>query len=157
MLDVLMYLVEHYMESDSDAENIPDESSLRARLIDAGFLGQDIDKAFSWLDRLSEQPQLDKRLCRSQPDALRIYTEQETRILPEDCRGFMLFLEQSGIIDAGMRETIIDSAIALDSGELDLDKFKWILLMIMFNQPGQETSYTWLEDLVFDHQHAVLH
>jgi hypothetical protein len=34
--------------------------------------------------------------------------------------------------------------------DIDLHQLKWIILMVLFNQPGREEAYAWLEDLVFD-------
>ena len=34
--------------------------------------------------------------------------------------------------------------------EIDLDQLKWVVLMVLFNQPGRESAYAWMEDLVID-------
>ena len=49
MFDVLVYLFENYA-GPNEAPKDPDE--LRARLADAGFEGDEIDEALSWLDTL---------------------------------------------------------------------------------------------------------
>lgn len=152
MLDVLIYLVEHYIEGEVDPSETPDQGTLKARLSDAGFNKNNIEGAFEWLDTLGTLP-----ADASPSNSTRIYNQQEHNILSSECRGFILFLEQGRIIDTSMRELIISSAIALNCGELDLDRFKWILLMVLFNQPEQEHAYTWLEDLVFDHNESTLH
>ncbi|MBI5450415.1 MAG: DUF494 domain-containing protein [Gammaproteobacteria bacterium] len=157
MLDVLIYLVEHYMEGDDHASADPDESTLKAHLSEAGFREHDIERALGWLDELSSRPVLtDWAQGRRQPSA-RIFSSAELAVLNIECRGFLLFLEQNGIINSATREMIIASAMALECGELDLDRFKWVLLMILFNQPGHETAYTWLEDVVFDQRVGLLH
>ena len=152
MLDVLIYLVEHYIEGEVDPSETPDQGTLKARLSDAGFNNNNIEGAFEWLDTLGTLP-----ADASPSNSTRIYNQQERNILSSECRGFMLFLEQGGIIDTSMRELIISSAIALDCGELDLDRFKWILLMVLFNQPGREAAYAWMEDLVFDEMPGIIH
>lgn len=45
---------------------------------------------------------------------------------------------------------MIDRVMALETDEIDLRQLKWIILMVLFNQPGQEDACAWLEDLVFD-------
>ena len=40
--------------------------------------------------------------------------------------------------------------MALSSDALDLTDLKWVILMILFNHPGQEEAYAWMEDLLFD-------
>ena len=40
---------------------------------------------------------------------------------------------------------------------MDLEQLKWIILMVLFNQPGQEAAYAWMEDLVFEDTPGRLH
>lgn len=53
ILDVLLYLFEHYFSEDADL--IRDRDSLQNGLIQAGFSPTEINKAFDWLDALAEQ------------------------------------------------------------------------------------------------------
>lgn len=53
ILDVLLYLFEHYFSEDADL--VRDHDSLQNGLIQAGFSPAEISKAFDWLDALSEQ------------------------------------------------------------------------------------------------------
>ena len=57
ILDVLLYLFEHYFSEDADL--IRDRDSLQNGLIQAGFSPAEINKAFDWLDALAEQEELD--------------------------------------------------------------------------------------------------
>ncbi|MGH8402679.1 MAG: DUF494 family protein, partial [Gammaproteobacteria bacterium] len=74
-----------------------------------------------------------------------------------ECRGFMQYLENIGILEAAQREIVIDRIMALDGGEIDLEQVKWIILMVLFNRPGQEDAYSRMEDLVFDDSLGVMH
>ncbi len=47
--------------------------------------------------------------------------------------------------------------LALDSEEIDLEQLKWVVLMVLFYQPGREVAYAWMEDLVFEDMEAVIH
>jgi Smg protein len=38
----------------------------------------------------------------------------------------------------------------LETDEFDEEKLKWVVLMVLFNQPGAESSYAWMEDFVYD-------
>jgi Smg protein len=62
-----------------------------------------------------------------------------------------------GVLTPTSRELAIDRAMALESEDFDLDQLKWVVLMVLFNQPGQEAAYTWVEDLVFDDAVNSLH
>lgn len=149
LLDILMYLFEHYMDGDNGP--VVDEKALREHLDSAGFHTGDIDKAFAWLDGLAAaREHLSQDAVIGGQRAFRIHTAQECAKLDTECRGFLLYLEQIGVLDAAARELVIDRAMALDSPEVDLHQLKWVVLMVLFNQPGQEAAYAWMEDLVFD-------
>ena len=68
-----------------------------------------------------------------------------------------MFLEQQGILDADQRELVLDRAMALDQDELDLDDLKWVVLMVLFNQPGSEAAYAWMETQMFDDDDELAH
>ena len=65
--------------------------------------------------------------------------------------------EQSGVLDHATRELVIDRVMALESEEIDLDQLKWVVLMVLFNQPGSEAAFAWMEDLVFEEAAGNLH
>ncbi len=157
VLDVLMYLFEHYLdEEDIDVES--DRESLRHDLVEAGFPDEEIDRAFAWLEGLAvgaEQPQ--GEAVRAAPSSIRVYASQELERLDRDCRGFLLFLEQVGVLDNTTRELVIDRVMALESFDIDLEQLKWVVLMVLFNQPGKESMFSWMEELVFDRQGGLLH
>ena len=52
ILDVLLYLFEHYFYDDPDA--VRDRDSLQNGLIQAGFSPTEVSKAFDWLDGLEQ-------------------------------------------------------------------------------------------------------
>ena len=37
-----------------------------------------------------------------------------------------------------------------DFDDFDSEDLKWVVLMVLFNQPGQEDAYVWMENLVFE-------
>ena len=134
ILDVLLYLFEHYFYDDPDA--VRDRDSLQNGLIQAGFSPAEIHKAFDWLDELARQ----------RPDRLDL-----------ECRGFLMFLEHSGVIDADQRELVVDRVMALDQDEVDVDDLKWVVLMVLFNQPGSEAAYAWMESQMFEDEPEPVH
>jgi Smg protein len=151
ILDVLLYLFEHYFTEDVSPP-LGDRAALSSsplfqELNQAGFSPAEINKAFDWLDALAEQrpsagiPRLN--------GPVRVYFGPELDKLDVQARGFLLFLEQQGILDAGQRELVLDRAMALDQDELDLEDVKWVVLMVLFNQPGSEAAYAWMETQMF--------
>ena len=144
VLDVLLYLFETYTEQEPEAA---DQDVLRDELLRAGFGEPEVDSALDWLDGLNET---------SAPYAgipgersVRVYNEVEIRRLDLDCRGYLLYLEQVGILSAAQREVVIDRLMALGSDTVDKEQLKWVVLMVLFAQPGQETAFSRMEDLVF--------
>ncbi len=154
VLDVLMYLFQNYMDGEFESE--PDRESLHVELLEAGFPPVEVNKAFDWLDDLaarSESAEAAIQTARS----IRLYTDEEMHKLDVECRGFLLFLEQTGIVTPAVRELIIERTMALESSEIDIERLKWVIMMVLFNQPGQEGAYEWIEDMVFDGTSANLH
>lgn len=147
MFDVLMYLFEHYY-MDEETELSPDRESLHTELMEAGFPASDINQAFEWLEGLSVQSH--QTHAPETGNALRIYTDAESERLDTESRGFLLFLEQMGILTPEARERVIERAMALDTDDFDIGQLKWVILMVLFNQPGAEAAYAWMEDLVFE-------
>ncbi len=150
VFDVLLYLFENYMDEDPD--QMPDPDSIRTELIAAGFPHQDIDKAFQWLESLTQSQSIQTTM-----PTFRIYAPQEMAKLDQECRGLLLFLEQSGILTPSNRELVIDRAMALSAEELSLENLKWIVLMVLFSQPDQEVAFARMEDLVYDNTPIALH
>lgn len=144
VLDVLMYLFENYQEGEfSDADN---QDALREELVAAGFPEDEVGHAFAWLDGLAEQRQLP--LIFAPSSAMRCYTREEMARISTDCRGFLMYLEQLGIINVQMRELIIDRLMALKE-DVDLERVKWVCLLVLINQPEAEEAFGHLEEMVY--------
>lgn len=153
ILDVLLYLFEHYFTEDADL--VRDRDSLQSGLLQAGFSPAEVSKAFDWLDALADQRPGVPVVRANGPT--RVYNGPELERLDVDCRGFLMFLEQHGVLDADQRELVLDRAMALDQDELDLDDLKWVVLMVLFNQPGSEAAYAWMETQMFDDEPEPVH
>ena len=154
VLDVLMYLFETY--TDADAEPEPDRNALRGELERAGFHDREIDKALEWLDGLAAREE--DPVWQSPTDrAIRVFNEEEYTRLDSDCRGYIMYLEQIGILTPAQRELVIDRLMALGEEEADIEQIKWVVLMVLFSQPGQENAYARMEDLVFENRISAAH
>ncbi|MFC4726591.1 DUF494 family protein [Coralloluteibacterium thermophilus] len=154
ILDVLLYLFEHYFAEDPDA--VRDRDSLQTGLLEVGFSPAEISKAFDWLDELARQrPAAAHPARRDAP--VRVYAEPEAARLDVECRGFLMFLETSGVLDADQRELVLDRVMALDQDEVDVDDLKWVVLMVLFNQPGSEAAYAWMESQMFEDEPEPVH
>lgn len=155
VLDVLMYLFEHFLDDEIEMEE--DQDTLKGMLREAGFPNGEINKAFQWLEDLAELQDQPSAGGLAASRAIRVYTGEEQQRLDTECRGFLLFLEQAGVLDATARELVIDRLMALDAREISLDQVKWVVLMVLFNQPGQESAAAWMEELVYEDATGHIH
>jgi Smg protein len=154
VLDVLMYLFESYVDTEDEPE--ADHNELRDELARAGFGDPEIDRALDWLDGLTDHQ--DNIAYHAQTaHGTRIYSEFEQERLDSACRGYMTYLEQIGILSPPQREILIDRLLALDSPDIDVEQIKWVVLMVLFSQPGQELAYARMEDLVFEESTGSVH
>ncbi|MDH3614946.1 MAG: DUF494 domain-containing protein [Gammaproteobacteria bacterium] len=154
VLDVLMYLFETYVDTEEEPE--PDQNELRAELSRAGFGDAEIDRALLWLDGLTDQQQcLDYGGQNGR--GTRIYNDFEHERLDSSCRGYITYLEQIGILSPPQREILVDRLLALETPDIDVEQIKWVVLMVLFSQPGQELAYARMEDLVFEETSGSIH
>ena len=154
VLDVLMYLFENF--SDQEYEHAPDQMVLREELLQAGFGEPEVDRALDWLEELAATdsvPFANDPARRS----VRLFNAQELARLDTECRGYVAYLEQIGILSPVQREVVLDRLMALDSPDIDVDQVKWVVLMVLFSQPGQEAAFARMEDLVFEEDSGVVH
>lgn len=152
VLDILIYLFENYLESDVVPQ--PSRDVLREELEHAGFAESGIERALEWLEGLSgEAPPVGDAQTRS----FRVFSGYEQARLAPDVRGYILQLENIGILSNQQRELVIDRLLALEAEEIDIEQVKWVVLMVLFSQPGQEQAYQRMEDLVFEGQSDALH
>ena len=154
VLDVLMYLFENYFYEEPEEQ--PDRDSLEQNLHEAGFTNQEIDKAFKWLDGLAEQRfQPEFKMHTDEP--VRVFVDSEVNRLDTDCRDFLMYLSNCGVLDVQRRELVLDRLMALEAEEICLEDVKWVVLMVLFNQPGQEANFAWMEDMMFDSEQDYRH
>ncbi|MDC8829136.1 DUF494 family protein [Alteromonas gilva] len=158
MFDILMYLFENFIHSETEIR--VDQDELTEELVRAGFHHDEIYKALAWLEKLAalQETDINPYLCKGVSSSLsRIYTQQEQMRLDVECQGFLLFLEQVGVLEATTREMVIDRVMEIDSPEFCLEDLKWVVLMVLFNVPGKENAYAQMEDLLFEEHDGILH
>ena len=154
VLDVLMYLFETYVDTDEEPE--ADQNELRDELARAGFSDSEIDRALDWLDGLTDH-QESIAFHAQTAHGMRVYNDFEQERLDAACRGYIAYLEQIGILSPQQREILIDRLLALESTDIDVEQIKWVVLMVLFSQPGQELAYARMEDLVFEESTGSIH
>jgi len=152
VFDILIYVFDRYMLEELPAS--AERESLARDLESAGFGGANVERALDWLADLAEERE---RPTLRGSGAFRVYAPEEMVRLDAQCRGLLTSLESGGILSPDQREIVIDRLLALDTEELDLEQVKWVVLMVLSSQPGQELAYARMEDLVFDDPHRDPH
>jgi Smg protein len=140
MFDILLYLYDTYLLS----EHFPDSERLSRKLSAAGFEDEAIGEALDWLAALDD---LSTDAGEDEHPAVRIYSTYEISRLATEGRGFLTFLEGSGLLPVHAREWVIDRALALSDTEVSTNRVKWIALLALWKLKGAG-DVLWLEDLV---------
>ena len=156
LIDVLIYIYENYM--DSEESSSMDQITLEEELLQAGFQQGEVTKAFDWLDELAwRQGSLIEFGKKAPNHSVRIFSDREQQKMDLEIQGMLLNLEQSGILDPMSRELVIERCMAIESEELSSDDVKWVVLLVLLNQPGQENAFALMEELVYNGEPPYLH
>jgi len=146
VLDILIYVFNRYMLD--EAPEVPEREDLARHLEVAGFAAPNVERALDWLADLAcmrDLPTLAEG--KGAEAAMRVYCDGELMRLSTECRGLLFTLEHFGVLAAAQREIVIERLLALDTEELDTEQLKWVVLMVLSSQPGQEHAFARLEDL----------
>lgn len=132
MFEILYYLFENYFDSGS----YPDSATLTRKLAMAGFNDEDIHQTLDWLSELAQQDNDSYPDSLAESRSIRCFSLIEMEKIDTEGRGFIIFLEQSKIINPLQRELLIDRVIGLDEGSSSLEKIKLVVLteLWMHNQ-----------------------
>ncbi len=156
LIDVLIYIYENYMDSE---ESVPmDQITLEEELLQAGFQQGEVRKAFNWLDELAwRQGSLIEYGAARPGYSMRIFNPEEQQKMDLEIQGLLLSLEQGGILDPMSRELVIERCMAIETEELTPEDVKWVVLLVLLNQPGQENAFALMEELVYNGEPPHLH
>ena len=146
-----MYLFESYF----DAGSYPEPDKLSRKLSAAGFEGEEISEALTWLSALQQQNP-DNYPATLEHAGLRHFAELELQRISFEARQFLIFAEQQKMISAVEREMVIDRAVALQQENIKLDKLKLIMLMVLWNR-HRELDPLLVEELLTPLHSTLLH
>jgi len=151
-LDVLFYLFDNYAEVDDVAQN---REVLHGYLENAGFPNKRISRAFDWLESLADDD--DIYISAPKTVSIRHFSKFENRLLDFECQDYMLSLANAGVLSSEMFERTIDRVLSLGDKEFDLNRLKWVILMLLLNQPDSEAEYIWMDDVALGEELPVYH
>jgi Smg protein len=130
MFDILVYVFENCRQADVSH----DPERVARKLSAAGFDDTEISAALSWLAGVVRTPQRALAPLPESSTAFRAFAPKELAKLDADCRGFLLFLERSGILSPASREHVIERALATAGETLSLNQIKLIVVMVLWSQ-----------------------
>ena len=155
LLDALMYLFENYV-----SEEIPLQANkqiIKTEMVTAGFQRDRVYEAFEWFVVLKKSAVEFGKNKTVSTQNIRIYSPQELAKITPEARGCILYLEQTGILDARTRELIIDSVMELAEPVIEVPEIKWVSLLVLYNLPELSEQIGWLEDFVFNGPCEIQH
>jgi Smg protein len=150
MFEVLVYLYENYWRPDA----CPDHDQLSRKLVAVGFESDEIEEALSWLDGLATSVQ--SYQGRADSRSLRLYSTAEQEHLGDESIGFISFLDSAGVLPPPMREMVLERAMAIPGGPIDLEDLKVIVLMVFWSL-GEEPDALILDELFVDAEDRLIH
>src|ERR1043165_4441600 len=129
MYDVLAYLFENCQQ----AEVAGDRERVARKLAAAGFEDSDISEALHWLAGVMRAPQAVDTVLPDSRASFRAFAPRELAKLDTQCRGFLISLEQAGILSAATRELVMERSLAASGPALPPEQLKVIVLMVLWN------------------------
>lgn len=154
MLDVIFYLFDNYPDIDDSSSH--QKKVLQNHLQAAGFQSHEINRAFDWLEKLADEGEFPQNMEKNL--SYRVFSPEEKRWINTECQGHLYFLEQAEILDLQTREQVINQIITLEDENFDLDKLKWVVLMVMINQKSEENrDFLWIDSVTTAGQNGELY
>ncbi|MBS0379310.1 MAG: DUF494 domain-containing protein [Proteobacteria bacterium] len=147
VLDILIYVFDRYMLNEQP--DVPEREHLARDLQQAGFAPMNVERALDWLTDLAFGHQESGNVGKAH-GGVRVFSDSELTRLSTECRGLLLSLERAGVLDVAQREIVIERLLALDTDEPDTEQLKWVVLMVLSSQPGQEIAVERLGGLMVD-------
>lgn len=129
VIDVLFYLFDDLLPGYDRPET--DLHEMARWLGEAGFSGEDVDRAMQWFYELSLlvgsvlQP-----LASS--EAVRIFSPEECRLLDGEARDYLQGLLRCGALDHALLEKVVERLMALEE-KLDMTAVRWVTALVVLN------------------------
>src|SRR6185436_20105807 len=147
MYEILVYLFENCQQREVAYER----ERVAKKLSAAGFEHADISEALHWLAGMARAPQAEPVTLPDAKRTFRAFAPRELAKLDAQCRGFLITLEESGILTPQNRELVIERSLAAAGASLTLEQ---LVLIVLWNQQTP-TSQLVAEEL-FSEQQARL-
>ncbi len=156
VLDTLVYLFDYLVYEKKERPTI---AEMHEELGGAGFAQKDIDRAMQWLTHLNhlQESGADIKQLPSTYAVRQFSREEMVKITPEG-QNFIRQLVRMGVLDTQLREIVVHKLMGLDESVIGKLEVNWVVLMALYNRPGQEANTVWLEQALLDaKRHPSLH
>jgi len=135
VLAIVTILARYFLEE----RDFGTESELVEELLASGFDSDEIDAAFDWMQGFSASTDLPPALpSLIDTPTVRIFTDDENRLLSADARGFLVRLRSLGILDDDSQEEVIDRAFQLGEDEVTLKEIKVMTSLTLFARSNED-------------------
>ncbi len=148
VLKVLIYVYDHYMLA--DPADVPERQHMLRDLRQRGFSVSEVVQAMEWLSALVSDTRAVPAAADLQAEraAIRVLTDSELERLSADGRAFLMELDRQRVLTPQQRELVIERALALDLEEVEVEQLKWVVLLVLSSQPGQDLAFARFERLM---------
>jgi len=139
ILQVLMYFFER---AGHDRLFCLDEQFLVRELEQLGIPVEGIDEILSWVHHLTpptEQIKIAEYPLQAH-SGMRVFSPTECTRLSKKCRGLLLSLERTGILNPTTRELVLDELMHLNPEDISFSRIKWVTLMVLAGQSDKLAS-----------------
>ncbi len=136
-LQILLYLFQHHV-SQGGLEQTTDRESLVEELDHVGFNPLEARHAIEWLDGFQQTESAVKVVGHPKETSIRAFTEFEIFKLDIRVRGFILFLQQNGLLDDVKREIVIERAMSLNIHQVKLYDLYYIVNVVLIGDKTED-------------------
>jgi Smg protein len=157
VLKVLIYVYDHYMLA--DPADVPERHRMLEDLQRRGFSVSEVVQAMEWLSALvgDQRASPEPTDSESAREALRVFDDGELSRLSADSRAFLMLLDRQHVLTPQQRELVIERALALDVDEIEVEQLKWVVLLVLSSQPGQELAFARFESVMSSAGGSIRH
>jgi Smg protein len=148
VLKVLIYVYDHYMLA--DPADVPERHRMLEDLQRRGFSVSEVVQAMEWLSALvgDHRASAGPTEVECARGTLRVFDDGELSRLSADSRAFLMLLDRQHVLTPQQRELVIERALALDVDEVEVEQLKWVVLLVLSSQPGQELAFARFESVM---------
>ncbi len=127
------------------AEDAPiSEQELRTELTAVGFASEEINDAFSWMEKIALQPQTEVSTAAlmSLP-TYRVFSSQEQHLLTTGARGFLVKVRTMGLLSDEAQEEIIERATRAAEDPVGEQEIKMVTILTLLSR----SNSLWLREI----------